>query len=65
MTAIPSRVIPTQLNGVLDDSVTLWVLKNGAEMILLSEVECYLKDTLLVERLSTPGTLEHLPYLQE
>jgi hypothetical protein len=61
-TAVFSRVIPTEFNGIFDDSVTLWVLKNSAEMLPSALSKTLLEDTLAVVLLSsrkpaTPATV--------
>jgi hypothetical protein len=52
-TAVFSRVIPTEFNGIFDDSVTLWVLKNSAEMLPSALSRTLLKDILAVVLLNS------------
>ena len=63
-TAVFSRVIPTEFNGIFDDSVTLWVLKNSAEMLPSVLSRTLLEDTLAVVLLSArkPATVPATPF---
>ena len=51
--------IPTEFNGIFDDSVTLWVLKNSAEMLPSALSRTLLEDTFVVVLLSSrkPATV--------
>jgi hypothetical protein len=51
-TAVFSRVIPTEFNGIFNGSVMLWVLKNSAEMLPSALSRKLLEDTLAVVLLS-------------